>query len=215
MPRRRRGVTAIETAIILVAFIIMAASFAFIVLNMGFIVSQKSQSVVFTSMREVSSGIQIVGDVKGYFQLDNDQSNVNLTKIVFYIRLLEGHEPVDASSGKLMVTYTNSRCHSLIYETNGTVTTLITINGDGDPLIEWGEQFKVVIDFTQITDNMVDPPTTSIRDRFTHPYEGFRIDMHPPTPPSSSSSTISWASPNPLSIGFKSRALSGYYGWKD
>lgn len=39
MPRRRRGVTAIETAIILVAFIIMAASFAFIVLNMGFIVS--------------------------------------------------------------------------------------------------------------------------------------------------------------------------------
>jgi len=39
LPRRRRGVTAIETAIILVTFIIMAASFAFIVLNMGFIVS--------------------------------------------------------------------------------------------------------------------------------------------------------------------------------
>ncbi len=35
--KNRRGVTGLETAIILVAFVITAAAFAFVILNMGFI----------------------------------------------------------------------------------------------------------------------------------------------------------------------------------
>ena len=37
----RRGMTGLETAIILVAFVITAAAFAFVVLNMGFLTPKK------------------------------------------------------------------------------------------------------------------------------------------------------------------------------
>ena len=42
----RRGITGLETAIILVAFVITAAAFAFVVLNMGFLTAEKAQSVI-------------------------------------------------------------------------------------------------------------------------------------------------------------------------
>jgi len=38
--------TGIETAIILVAFVITSAAFAFVVLNMGFLTEEKAQSVI-------------------------------------------------------------------------------------------------------------------------------------------------------------------------
>jgi len=38
--------TGIETAIILVAFVITSAAFAFVVLNMGFLTAEKAQSVI-------------------------------------------------------------------------------------------------------------------------------------------------------------------------
>ena len=46
MLKNRRGMTGLETAIILVAFVITAAAFAFVVLNMGFLTAEKSQSVI-------------------------------------------------------------------------------------------------------------------------------------------------------------------------
>ncbi len=42
----RKAMTGLETAIILVAFVITAAAFAFVVLNMGFLTAEKAQSVI-------------------------------------------------------------------------------------------------------------------------------------------------------------------------
>jgi len=41
---KRRALTGLETAIILVAFVITAAAFAFVVLNMGFLTAEKDDS---------------------------------------------------------------------------------------------------------------------------------------------------------------------------
>lgn len=49
--------TGLETAIILVAFVITAAAFAFIVLNMDFLTAEKAQSVISSGMTEASSPI--------------------------------------------------------------------------------------------------------------------------------------------------------------
>jgi len=47
--------TGLETAIILVAFVITAA--AFVVLNMGFLTAEKAQSVISSGMSEATSAI--------------------------------------------------------------------------------------------------------------------------------------------------------------
>jgi flagellin FlaB len=57
--RNRRAMTGLETAIILVAFVITAAAFAFVVLNMGFLTAEKAQSVISSGMAEASSAILV------------------------------------------------------------------------------------------------------------------------------------------------------------
>src|SRR4030042_78445 len=112
-----RGITGIETAIILVAFVITASAFSFVILNVGFLTSDKAQTTVITSMKETSSALLADVGVTGYFSntTEGNQDEVCLEEIIFYIRLAQGHEPVDCSDAKMVMTYTNLRGHAVIY----------------------------------------------------------------------------------------------------
>ena len=179
----RRGMTGLETAIILVAFVITAAAFAFVVLNMGFLTAEKAQSVISSGMQEASSALLVDSGVIGQFnQTGGDQSAVDLTKLTFYLKLSQGHEPIDLDDSKLVATYTNARCHGEIYNANGTCMTVQGVNSDGDSLLETGEKFKVTIDFSELLyDSMVDPNPGSQDAVYAHPYEEFRIELRPST----------------------------------
>ena len=177
----RRGMTGLETAIILVAFVITAAAFAFVVLNMGFLTAEKAQSVISSGMTEASSALLIDSGVVGQFgSTGGDQADIDLTKLTFYIKLSQGHEPIDLDDSKLVATYTNARCHGEIYNANGTCMTVQGVNSDGDSLIETGEKFKVTVEFAELLyDSMVDPQPASQDDVYAHPYEEFRIELRP------------------------------------
>ena len=176
---KRSGMTGIETAIILVAFVITAAAFAFVVLNMGFLTAEKAQSVISSGMAEASSALLTDSGVIGQFgSTGGDQADIDLIKLTFYLKLSQGHEPVDLDDSKLVATYTNARTHAEIYDTNGTIMTITGVNDDGDSLCETGEKFKVVIDFSQLTNSTVDPDV-SLQDAYAHPYEDFRIELRP------------------------------------
>ena len=175
--------TGLETAIILVAFVITAAAFAFVVLNMGFLTAEKAQSVISAGMTEASSSILLDTGMVGQFQdVSGAQSGIDLIKLTFYIKLSQGHEPVDISSDKLVATYTNARCHGTLYSStvaNGTIVTVKGVNSDGDQLLETGEKFKVTVDFTALSYTVVDPVQDSQDDVYAHPYEEFRIEVRP------------------------------------
>ena len=176
----RRGMTGLETAIILVAFVITAAAFAFVVLNMGFLTAEKAQSVISSGMQEASSALLVDSGVVGQFgSTGGDQSDVDLVKLTFYIKLSQGHEPIDLDDSKMVATYTNARCHGELYGTNGTIMTIQGVNSDGDSLLETGEKFKVSINFAQITNSTIDPTPLSLQNVYTHPYEEFRIELRP------------------------------------
>jgi len=59
--------------------------------------------------------------------------------------------------------------------------TVSGVNSDGDSLLETGEKFKVVIDFTDLAIDGVDPAVTAGNrpDLYAHPYEEFRIELRP------------------------------------
>jgi flagellin FlaB len=178
---KRRGMTGLETAIILVAFVITAAAFAFVVLNMGFLTAEKAQSVISSGMSEASSALLVDSGVIGQFgSTGGDQADVDLEKLTFYIKLSQGHEPIDLDDSKLVATYTNARVHGEIYNTNGTVMTIYGVNDDGDSLCETGEKFRVEVNFTELLyDSMVDPTPASQDDVYAHPYENIRIELRP------------------------------------
>lgn len=181
--KKLSGMTGLETAIILVAFVITAAAFAFVVLNMGFLTAEKAQSVISSGMSEASSALLVDSGVVGQFtSTGGDQADIDLSKLTFYVKLSQGHTPVDLDDSKLVATYTNARCHGEIYDINGTIMTIKGVNSDGDSLCETGEKFKVEIDFSEI--NMttgVDPAQGSMDNVYTHPYEEFRVELRPST----------------------------------
>ena len=64
--RKRRGFTGLEAAIVLTAFVVVAAVFSYVVLNAGFFTTQKSKEVVHTGVEQATSSVELAGDVIGY-----------------------------------------------------------------------------------------------------------------------------------------------------
>jgi len=178
--KHSRGMTGLEVAIMLVAFVITASAFSFMVLNMGYITSEKAESVISAGMSEASSALFLDSDLIGTFANNTgSQSDICLTRAVFYVRLGEGDEPIDMSDSRLAVTYSNERCQASVYDSNGTVCMVKGVTGNGDTLLEAGERFKVIIDFTQIDKADVDPAQVSQPSVYVHPYERIRIELRP------------------------------------
>jgi len=181
---RRKGITGIETAIILTAFVITASAFSFVILNVGFLTSDKAQTTVISGMKETTANIIADSGVTGYFSntTTGDQDEVCLEEVRFYIKLAQGHEPVDCSDDSLIITYTNERGHAILYSDrfrNGTITTITTVTGDSDSLLELGEKMQIYIDFRRINSSDVKPEPANHKDVYAKPYETIRLELRP------------------------------------
>lgn len=149
--RRRKGLTGLETAIILIAFIITAAAFAFAILNVGFRTTQQAQTVISEGMKEASAAIELSGAVIA----EDQDGDGDIDLIRFTIKLSPGMRPVDLSPGKLTISWHDADQYKVnIYTTTdeSTVKTnggavIVPIEGaaDNDYLLELGEKYEVRI----------------------------------------------------------------------
>ena len=71
------GFTGLEAAIVLIAFVVVAAVFSYVVLGAGFFTTQKAQEVVYTSVDQASSSVEILGQVYGYANGTSPYFDVN------------------------------------------------------------------------------------------------------------------------------------------
>jgi len=137
------AIVGIESAIVLIAFVIVAAALAFVVLNMGFFTTQKSKETIGSGLGEASTAIEIDGSVVAHV----NTTKQNVTYIYVPLKLSAGKSPVDLTPGKATVAYwspnrgisyvniyvsalstaTYNTVESVIKEFNGTVT--VSING--------------------------------------------------------------------------------------
>ena len=63
--RAERGITGLETAIILIAFVVVAAVFAYTVISAGMFATQKSQESVHSGLKEAQGGVELKGATIG------------------------------------------------------------------------------------------------------------------------------------------------------
>lgn len=93
-----KGIVGIEAAIVLIAFVIVAAALAFVVLNMGMFTTQKSKEVMNQALSEASSALEVDGSVMAYV---NESGYV---KAIFIpLKISPGQQAVDLSSDKVDV----------------------------------------------------------------------------------------------------------------
>jgi archaeal flagellin FlaB len=79
--KTRRGVIGIESAIVMIAFVIVAAALAFVVLNMGFSTTQKAKTAISSSVSESSSALEISGKVTGLGNVAGGDLNATIVPI--------------------------------------------------------------------------------------------------------------------------------------
>ena len=72
----------LEAAIVLIAFVVVAAVFSYVMLGAGFFATQKSQEVTYSGIKQSTSNLVLEGQVYG--------NNKNLTIVEFSITVPEG-----------------------------------------------------------------------------------------------------------------------------
>ena len=153
--RGQRGITGLETAIILIAFVVVAAVFAYTVLSAGLFATQKSQEAVYSGLKEAQSTLELRGGVIA--TANNTGASGTIKQVSFTVSGVLGGEPIDftaptaatANAGVAATTSTNKVVINYIDE-NQTVTDLywtVTKLGssDGDDLLEQNEKFEITI----------------------------------------------------------------------
>jgi archaeal flagellin FlaB len=99
--------TGLEAAIVLIAFVVVAAVFSYVVLGAGFFTSQTAQATVHTGVQQASSSMELVGNVYGV--KDGSENGLKYANVT--IALTAGGTPVDM--GGLVVSYSdNNRGYS-------------------------------------------------------------------------------------------------------
>jgi flagellin FlaB len=149
--RRRKALTGLETAIVLIAFVVVAAAFAFAVLNMGFFTTQKSSEVMQAGLEETLSSVEIAGSVIAR------SSSGQISNITIYVKSAVGKNPVDMRSGVLVISYRDPyNFVPNIYIANDTSTPVTGVRvrqltGDGDTALEYTEVWEIVIGIPQLS----------------------------------------------------------------
>ena len=105
--RNKKAISGLSTAIVLIAFVIVASAFAYAVLNVGFLVIQKSQQVVLGGLAAASSAVVVDGPVYGYSTFPGP--NGNITTLIFWLKTGSGASSVDLNPGKTTISYQNPR----------------------------------------------------------------------------------------------------------
>jgi len=96
-----RGVIGIESAIVLIAFVIVAAALAFVVLNMGFATSQKAKTSIVATLAEAGSSLEIQGKVFGWAGNGGEVEVIGIP-----IKIASGGESVNLAESFISVKYT-------------------------------------------------------------------------------------------------------------
>jgi flagellin FlaB len=127
---KQEGITGLETAIILIAFVIVASVFAYVVLSAGLFSSQKTKEAINGGLQSTMSTLEIKGNVIAKMNEDGVATN-----IYFSVGVPAAGNPVDFSattgntSSKLMVI-SYSDANNLISKMEWTIEKLSTINDD-------------------------------------------------------------------------------------
>ena len=96
--------TGLEAAIVLIAFVVVAAVFSYVVLGAGFFTTQKSQETVYKGVEQATSNLQMIGQVYGIASTANTQIDI----IQFNLGLAPGAPSLDLSKMIIVVSQPGS-----------------------------------------------------------------------------------------------------------
>lgn len=138
LSQSEQGITGLETAIILIAFVIVASVFAFVVLSTGLVSAEKGKQTVFAGLEKAQGNLELRGAVVGKAA----GTPLVTTEVTFNLSLAAAGTPIlvdpAASTNTTIVNYIDAQAREA-----GVTYTVTEIQGNGDKLLENGELFEL------------------------------------------------------------------------
>jgi len=146
--RDERGITGLETAIILIAFVVVASVFAYTVLSAGIFSSQKGQEAVYAGLEEARASMEPKGSLFAYG--NGTAGNMTVTDLSFVLTNALKGQAIDLTPNiggndtahVTVLDYTDGAQH--VPDIAWSVTFIGKNNLDN--LLEQDEQAKVTVD---------------------------------------------------------------------
>ena len=139
--KNEKGITGLETAIILIAFVIVASVFAFVVLSTGLFSAEKGKAAVFAGLEKASGNLEVRGAVTAAAAAPPvvDTVTFNLGLAAAGVPTLVDDTAIGGVNN-IAINYidTQNRFPNVAW-------TSTTIAGDGDTLLERGELLEVTV----------------------------------------------------------------------
>jgi flagellin FlaB len=175
-----RGITALETAIILIAFVVVAAVFAFTILSAGTFLTERSEEAAYAGLEEVRGSLQRKGDVVAYEGSTSDE----IGKISFKVSLVAGGEPVDLNTGDDAVVHISYRDSEDEFDLNALNAWGVDFPVGDDPILEGSEIAEIYVclngDVEGCSDHDPEDDVSYVDPQLTNG-ETFNIEVIPPS----------------------------------
>ena len=143
--RDERGITALETAIILIAFVVVASVFAFTILSAGTFTTERGKEAVYEGLAEVRGALELRGSI---IARGVTTPTAIVTEVIFTLANVAGGAPVDMTdtSGAQVVIIEYRDANQRKQIDNWTVEFLGW--DDSDDLLEERELVEVTVPIT-------------------------------------------------------------------
>jgi flagellin FlaB len=135
--RSQKGITGLETAIILIAFVTVASVLAYSVLSAGIFSSEKGKAAVYQGLDQASASMELRGSVLAFGTVDSDPTKSTVDTIQFTLASVLQDAPVDMTippDNSVVINYTDSDGMNVQDVQNWTATLVGTERGTVDML---------------------------------------------------------------------------------
>jgi archaeal flagellin FlaB len=121
--------TGLEAAIVLIAFVVVAAVFAYVVLGAGFFTTQKAQETVYKSVEQSTSNLLLMGNVYGL----SNNTTAGVNEVKFTLGLAPGAPDIDLTKLQVVFSTPNTAPVILTQNVTSTFTTFSAKEGGAGP----------------------------------------------------------------------------------
>ena len=133
-----RGITGLETAIVLIAFVVVSSVFAFAALSTGLFSSDQAKETIRSGLSEARGTLELRGAVIA----EDTDVNGDMDKVYFQVANAAGGEPINLTQGKTIIRYSDSS-QSVIFDTSALFSVSAIGDADSDNLLEPGEIYEI------------------------------------------------------------------------
>ena len=168
----QRGITGLETAIVLIAFVVVSSVFAFAALSTGLFSADKAKDTIQAGLAETRGSMELKGSV--VLTASTIGTSGVVSNIAFQVANAAGGEAIDLTPGKTIIKY-NDDTQSKLFQSSAGFTVTAIGTADADKLLERNEVYQIDL----INLNTLDAGRNSLTNRL-QTNKTFSLEIIPP-----------------------------------